>query len=98
MLCVKEGVIVLSKTSHFHSHCNISVKVNALLFCCKGCCCWKDSNSACCTRGAHTTTFLLKVSLIIAFHERINLVLVPGHWEKSFLRDLGPIFGIVLAF
>ena len=32
-------------------------------------------------RGAHRTTFLLKVSSIIAFHERINLVLVPGHLD-----------------
>ena len=32
----------------------------------------------CSTRGAHTTTFLLKVSQIAALHERINFVRVPG--------------------
>ena len=33
------------------------------------------------------TTFLLKVSPIVAFYERINLVLVPGFG----LRNFGPI-------
>ena len=51
----------------------------------------------CDNRGAHTATFLLKVSQIVAFYERINLVLVPGHLDYSFLSDFGPKFGLFLA-
>ena len=38
-----------------------------------------------------------KVSPIEDFYERINLVLVPGHLDLSFLRDFGPKFGLFLA-
>jgi len=49
-------------------------------------------------RGDHATTFfLLKVSPIEAFHKGIYLALVPGHLDKSFLRDFGPNFGLFLA-
>ena len=56
-----------------------------------------NSSSAYHNRGAHTTTFLLKVSPIVAFYERINLALVLSLYDWSFLRDFGPKFGLFLA-
>jgi len=48
-------------------------------------------------RGAHATTFLLKVSPIVASHRGIYLALVPGHLDKSLLPNFGPNFGLFLA-
>ena len=39
-------------------------------------------------RGAQTTTFLLKDSPIVAFNERNNLVLVPGHFCAILVQKL----------